>query len=200
VPGIGDVLAAKLHDDLGIDTLEELEMAAHDGRLATFAGVGEKRLAGIRDSLAHRLSRLRPEPSGAVAAGEPSIAELLDVDAEYRREAAAGRLKTIAPRRFNPEGKAWLPILHATRGDRHYTALFSNTAHAHEKEKTHDWVVLYFDGHDREHRCTVITSEFGELRGLRIVRGREDECEDHYRQLGKLPPAHPHLHSIHSME
>ena len=193
VPGIGDVLAARLHDDLGIETLEELEMAAHDGRLKTLVGLGEKRLAGIRDSLAHRLSRLRPPPASAGGADEPSVAELLEVDAEYRREAAADRLKTIAPRRFNPEGKAWLPILHATHGDRHYTALFSNTAHAHQKQKTHDWVALYFDGHDREHRCTVITSEFGRLKGLRIVLGREAECEDHYRQLGKLSPSGIHV-------
>jgi DNA polymerase (family 10) len=195
VPGIGDVLAARLHDDLGIETLEELEMAAHDGRLETFAGVGEKRLAGIRDSLAHRLSRVRPHSTGTDDGSEPPVAELLDVDAEYRRESAAGRLTRIAPRRFNPTGSAWLPILHSTRGDRHYTALYSYTAHAHEKQKTEDWVVLYYDGRDREHRCTVITSEFGRLEGLRIVRGRENECEEHYRQLGKIPPAGVHLSS-----
>jgi DNA polymerase (family X) len=198
VPGIGDVLAARLHDDLGIETLEELEVAAHDGRLEIFAGVGEKRLAGIRDSLAHRLSRVRPYSAGADGSNEPSVGELLDVDAEYRRESAAGRLTRIAPRRFNAEGRAWLPILHSTRGDRHYTALYSNTAHAHQKNKTSDWVVLYYDGHDREHRCTVITSEFGRLKGLRIVRGREDECEEHYRQLGILPHVGFHL-SSHSL-
>jgi DNA polymerase/3'-5' exonuclease PolX len=33
VPGIGRILAERLHDELGIDTLEELEAAAYDGRL-----------------------------------------------------------------------------------------------------------------------------------------------------------------------
>ena len=33
VPGIGKKLADRLHHDLEIDTLEELEIAAHDGRL-----------------------------------------------------------------------------------------------------------------------------------------------------------------------
>src|SRR5512135_2024803 len=33
VPGIGKGLAARLHRELGIDTLEQLESAAHDGRL-----------------------------------------------------------------------------------------------------------------------------------------------------------------------
>lgn len=95
-------------------------------------------------------------------------------------------LKKIAPRRFNPSGDAWLPVLHTPRGSRHYTALFSNTARAHEQRKTGDWVVLYHDGRDGERQCTVITSEFGRLKGLRIVRGREDECEAHYRKLGQL--------------
>ena len=192
VPGIGDVLAARLHDDLGIESLEELETSAHDGRLETLPGMGAKRLAGIRDTLAHRLGRVRPLAVDGTGANEPPLAELLDVDSEYRREAAANRLKTIAPRRFNPSGEAWLPILHTTRGDRHYTALFSNTAHAHEKRKTRDWVVLYCDDHDHEHRRTIITSEFGRLRGLRIIPGREDECEEHYRRLGTLGPVRIH--------
>lgn len=55
VPGIGRVLANRLHEELGLETLADLEAAAHDGRLATLAGFGPKRLAGIRDSLAHRL-------------------------------------------------------------------------------------------------------------------------------------------------
>lgn len=33
VPGIGRTLAGRLHHELGIDTLEDLEAAAHDGRL-----------------------------------------------------------------------------------------------------------------------------------------------------------------------
>jgi Helix-hairpin-helix domain len=55
VPGIGTVLVEHLHCDLGIATLEELEAAAHDGRLAEIAGIGEKKLAGVIDSLATRL-------------------------------------------------------------------------------------------------------------------------------------------------
>jgi hypothetical protein len=189
VPGIGKVFAWKLHDDLGLESLEDLESAAHDGRLESIAGLGAKRLAGIRDSLAHRLGRIRKEPASAPPPAEPTeptVAELLGVDAEYRRDAAADRLKRIAPRRFNPTAEAWLPVLHAMRGLRHYTALFSNTARAHQLHKTRDWVVVYYDGQQGERQCTVITSEFGRLKGLRIVRGREDECETHYRKLGQL--------------
>ena len=189
VPGIGKAYAWKLHEDLEIETLEELEAAAHDGRLENVAGFGAKRLAGIRDSLAHRLGRVRQQAILAPDSGEPpSVAELLDVDREYRREAAAGSLKKIAPRRFNPTGEAWLPVLHTARGQRHYTALFSNTPRAHRMQKTRDWVVLFHDGDQSEQRCTIITSEFGRLKGRRIVRGREVECEEHYRNVGQLPP------------
>jgi len=177
VPAIGRRTAERLHHELGLETLEELEAAAHDGRLATLLGFGEKRLAGIRDSLATRLSRVRP-PAGP--AEEVSIEELLDVDREYREKARAGTLRTIAPRRFNPAGEAWLPVLHTVRRGRHYTALFSNTPRAHGLGATRDWVVLYWDGRLEEGQATVITSRRGRLEGLRIVRGREVECARHY--------------------
>lgn len=175
VPGIGPRLALRLHDDLGIQTLEALEAAAHDGRLEDVAGFGAKRLAGIRDSLAHRLGRVRA--SRERTRNDVPIAELLDVDREYRNAAAAGTLRTIAPRRFNPAGEAWLPILHTRRGPRRYTALFSNTARAHRAAKTRDWVVLYVDGAGGERQYTVLTAARGPLRGRRIVAGREEECQ-----------------------
>jgi len=181
VPGIGPVLAERLHHDLGIDTLEELEAAAHDGRLTNLAGIGEKKLAGIMDSLATRLGRVRTLVRPAAEA-EPPLEELLDVDREYREKAVAGELRRIAPRRFNPHNEAWLPVLHSQRGERHYTVLFSNTARAHQLGKTHDWVVLYHDGGREERQCTVITSQRGPLSGKRIVRGREGECALYYQE------------------
>jgi predicted flap endonuclease-1-like 5' DNA nuclease len=176
VPGIGSVLADRLHHDLHLTTLEDLEAAAADGRLERLAGIGPKRLTGIRDSLATRLGRVRgstPERAGP----EPSVAEILDVDREYRETAEAGRLPLIAPRRFNPSHEAWLPILHARRGPRHYTALFSNTARAHDLGRIRDWVVLYCDGPGRERQWTIVTESHGARRGRRVVRGREAECE-----------------------
>jgi putative hydrolase len=185
VPGIGKNTAWKLHEELGIESLQELEAAAHDGRLVKLAGIGRKRLEGIRDTLALRLGRLRKSASSAEAQpglvfNEPCIAELLDVDRQYREDAEAGRIKRIAPKRFNPSGEAWLPVLHTARGTRHYTALFSNTARAHELGKTNDWVVLFYNDDQSERQCTVITSTFGTLQGRRIVRGREAECSAFY--------------------
>jgi DNA polymerase (family X) len=154
---------------------------AWDGRLANLAGVGPKRLAGIIDSVAARLGRVRGRTHAVQAADEPPIGELLDVDREYRDKAAARALPTIAPRRFNPTGEAWLPVWHTQRGERHYTALFSNTPRAHQLGMTHDWVVLYYDGGRGEGQCTVITSQRGRLKGKRIVRGREAACVSYYQ-------------------
>jgi len=89
-------------------------------------------------------------------------------------------LQLIAPRRFNPSGDAWLPILHTRRGRRRYTVLFSNTARAHQAGKTHDWVVLYADHGRGDSRHTVVTATFGPMRGRRVVAGREDESRAWY--------------------
>jgi len=178
-PWIGPIQAERLHHDLGIDSLEELEAAAHDGRLAEIAGFGRKRVEAIIDSLAARLGRVRA--AGPPGADEASVEELLDVDREYREQAGRGMLPKIAPRRFNPTNEAWLPILHTERGERHYTALYSNTARAHRLGKTGDWVILYYDGQNGERQSTVVTSQQGVLKGRRIVRGKEAECERYYR-------------------
>lgn len=179
VPGVGRTLAIALHDKLGIDTLEELEAAAHDGRLRDLEGFGEKRIAGIKDSLATRLGRLS-RPTDRSQRRQQTVWELLDVDREYREKAHAGILHMIAPRRFNPRREAWLPILHTTREGRHYTVLFSNTAKAHELNKTSDWVVIYCETDHTQRQFTVVTATHGVLRGRRVVRGRESECYDHY--------------------
>lgn len=174
LPGISRRSAARIHDELAIHTLEELEAAAHDGRLTERLGIRGKRLEGIRDALAGRLNRVRR--SGSATEQAPTVAEILDIDRQYRRQAAAGELPMIAPRRFNPEQKAWLPVLHKDQDGRHYTAMFSNTARAHALHRTNDWVVVYVDGGHGEHQYTVITALHGELAGQRIVRGREAEC------------------------
>lgn len=181
VPGIGRAFAERLHYQFGIDSLEDLEAAAHDGRLHDLVGIGSKKLAGIIDTLAARLGRVRTA-GREHRADDPPVDELLDVDREYREKDAAGELARIAPRRFNPKAEAWLPVLHTQRGERHYTALYSNTAYAHQMGRTRDWVVLYYDGGADERQATVVTSNRGILAGKRIVRGRESECEDYYQR------------------
>jgi hypothetical protein len=189
VPGIGEELAGRIASQLEVDTLEELEQAAHDGRLEKVKGFGPRRVQSVKASLAGMLSRSAQRRSKQrIASGEekgapqlPGVDVLLDVDAEYRRKAKASELRKIAPRRFNPSNKAWLPILHTSRGDWSFTALFSNTSRAHELKKTNDWVVIYYEQNGLEDQCTVVTETSGLLEGKRVVRGRESECRRYYQ-------------------
>jgi DNA polymerase (family X) len=177
LPGVGPQMARLLHERLGITTLEELERAAHEGRLASL-GIGSKRLRGLIDALAGRLGRYRvPGPID----GEPPVAELLAVDTAYREAAGLNCLPTIAPRRFNPEHEPWLPLYQEDRGGWRFRALFSNTALAHRLGQTHDWVVVHFEDGSCTGQRTVVTETRGDLRGMRVVRGRERECRTHYQ-------------------
>lgn len=186
IPGIGPAFARLIHEYLHIDTLEALEAAAHDGRLDTVPGIGERRGKIIRQSLASILARKGPLVSSVYKAPPPPIEMILDVDREYREKANAGLLKFIAPKRFNPKGEAWLPILHTERGPWHFTVLFSNTARAHELGKTADWVIVFYaSDHQTEDQCTVVTEASGPLKGQRVVRGRETEC------LGRMDHTKP---------
>lgn len=178
VPMIGPSLAHSIHETLHIDTLEALEAAAVDGRLAAVEGIGKRRMESIRHSLNELLARRRPSQSYAGTA-EPPLADILSVDQEYRERADA--LPTIKPRRFNETGQRRIPILHTERGDWQYTALYSNTASAHQYGRTRDWVVIYFerDGHP-DGQVTVVTQHQGALAGRRVARGRERECAQFY--------------------
>jgi hypothetical protein len=115
----------------------------------------------------------------------PSVQLILGIDADYRKKAATGQLKKIAPKKFNPEGKAWLPIMSTEREGWRFTVLFSNTQRAHDLGKTNDWVVVYYDDGSGERKCTVVTEFKGELNGKRVIRGREKECTEYYETLAK---------------
>ena len=78
-------------------------------------------------------------------------------------------------------------MLHEDRGGWSFTALFSNTARAHDLGMTRDWVVIYFERDGEEDQCTVVTERSGDLTGRRVVRGRETECARLYASREKEP-------------
>lgn len=186
VPGIGDELARRVIEELDVRNLEALEQAAHNGRLAEVRGFGDDRVRAVRLSLAGLLSGAAQSRMARVSPRDqsqerPDLGLLLEIDEEYRRKAEAGKLKQIAPKRFNPENEAWLPILNTERKGWDFTALYSNTAQAHELGKTHDWVVIYYDREGQpENQATVVTEMSGPLEGRRVVRGREAETKAYY--------------------
>lgn len=120
---------------------------------------------------------------------EPTVAELLSLDREYRLKDQSGELVKIAPLRFNPEGRAWLSMLHSQRFNRRFTVLFSNAPAAHEAGAVGDWVVIYREG-PQPGQWTVLTERTGPLAGRRVVRGWERECAAYYAaaESSQAPP------------
>jgi Holliday junction resolvasome RuvABC DNA-binding subunit len=178
VPGLGHRLAERIHEELHVDTLEALELAAHDGRLENVPGVGPRRAATIRANLHAMLVRGPSQWAHGPAHGPiPPVSLLLAIDREYREQAAADTLPTIAPTRFNPGHESWLPVLHTERDGWQFTALYSNTAQAHQLKRTRDWVLIFhYDSENSEGQHTIVTETHGPLAGKRVVRGREAEC------------------------
>jgi len=169
-----------------------IESKGPDG-LAGIKGIGEK-IAGliveyVQTGKSELLETLKKEvPAGTVKTVKHTFEKPLDIavdlvleiDEVYRKKAAAGKLKMIAPKKLNPEGKAWLPILVEEHSGYKFTVMFSNTATAHELGKTADWVVVYYEKGKGENQCTVVTESRGALKGKRVIRGREKECGEYY--------------------
>jgi DNA polymerase/3'-5' exonuclease PolX len=65
LPGVGAKTARLLHDTLSVDTLEALEAAAHDGRLAQVPGMGPRTCAAAFRSSRIVWSRSRPSTSSS---------------------------------------------------------------------------------------------------------------------------------------
>lgn len=192
IPGLGAKLTDRLIHQLGIQTLEQLELAAHTGRLQTVPGIGPRKACAIRSAAAELLvqrqrkrSRRTLPPNARVSAqrkshAEPSVAQLLIVDREYRRRARAQTLPKVAPRRFNPEGTATLPVYRVQHGNTEFRVFYSNSSTAHALGKTLDWVIVLAGNADRTLQYTVVSETRGSWSGQRVVRGRESECRALY--------------------
>jgi putative hydrolase len=195
LPQVGKRLAGRIYRSLGTDSLEELQRAAHDGRLRRIAGLGRKRVQAIRESLESRLGHTAAAPAEPRANAQASVSVLLDVDQQYRRQAQRGTLPTVAPRRSNPTGAIWLPVLRTVRGGRRFCAHYTNSPRSHRLGHERDWVAIFRE--DKQHfaQWTVVTARSGPLAGRRVVRGREGECLAHYSQKSPVQLVLPTLDS-----
>lgn len=181
IPGVGAHLARTIFENLHIDSLEALEIAAYDGKLESLPEIGTKRLESIRTWVDKVMGQRKLHPFVRVLNMKPSVSILLGIDHIYLEAVKKGSLPKIAPKRFNPNHEAWLPILHTSQNGWHFTAMFSNSYRAHELGRHQDWVIIYF--YDENHRggqCTVVSELHGSLAGKRVIRGRESECREFY--------------------
>jgi len=165
IPGVGERLAGLIEEFVKSGEVELLESLRK-----------EVKPEDLQKLNAAKKEHPPPGPSAPLI----SVRLILDIDAEYREKSTARRLKLIAPKLLNPEKKAWLPILAASRKGWKFTVMFSNTATAHKLGKTGDWVVVYYESGKGENQCTVVTESRGPMKGKRVIRGRESECRKFY--------------------
>ena len=65
-------------------------------------------------------------PRSPVAMAREFLSDPLPIDLTFRcvrEKASKGTLRKIAPKRFNPTGEVWLPVLHTRRRDWHFTVV-----------------------------------------------------------------------------
>ncbi len=180
IPGVGPKLAELIYSTLHVKTLEELKLAANAGKLAEIPGIGERRQRMITETLASILHDT--QRSYHVQRGGPTVEILLKIDRIYRKKAQEGSLQTIAPIRFNPSGKAWLPIMHYHENNWKFRVMYSNSERAHRLHKSSDWVIVHaYDDMHHEFHSTIVTETRGPLKGRRVVRGYENECMKYYK-------------------
>jgi len=113
---------------------------------------------------------------------------LLAIDARYRVLARLGQLSRVAPRRFNPEQKAWLPVMDTEIEGLWLRTMYSNSEQARQLARVTDWVVIVASREGHVFRYTVVTERYGTLSSLRVVRGHEPACRDYYRRLLSKSP------------
>lgn len=93
IPGLGPKKIKALHDELGIETVEQLETACKEGRVAKLKGFGEKTAANICEGInRHRAYASRHLISEALPLADSQL-EALRTHPDVLRCSAAGSLR-----------------------------------------------------------------------------------------------------------
>src|ERR687890_927577 len=116
VPGLGTAKIHKLHEALGVDSLESLEQAARDGRVAKLPRYGpktaEKLLRGIELLRARGTQRLYPQGAEegarvlAMVRSHPDVVAAELAGSLRRRRETVGDVDVVAACRNRPEAVA----------------------------------------------------------------------------------------------
>jgi hypothetical protein len=162
LPGVGNRLAERMQEELGIDTITELEDAAEEGQLEEL-GLAPRRLGGIRRAIAaRRAEKLNARPIPC----EPSVADLLAVDEEFRTlldVQPAGRIGVVGA-----------PVLRTQHGQWRFQATLSQSPLAYRLGQASDWVVVHFENGKHSGERIIVSAT---PHGQRVVRGRDRECQ-----------------------
>ncbi len=93
IPGLGPKKVKKLHDELGLETVDQLEAACREGKIATLEGFGEKTQTKILEGIAFRRQfASRHRLADALSVADP-ILESLRAHPDVIRCSTAGSLR-----------------------------------------------------------------------------------------------------------
>ncbi len=159
LPGVGTKTLERMRQ-AGIETLADVEEAAIAGRLEA-VGVRGKRLRGLLAALG---ARRRERQGIAPLPCEPTVADLLDIDGEFRALASES-------------GRVGGPVLTMKRNGWTFRATFSQSPLAYRLGQARDWVVIQFENATQQGERTIVTETRPPRTGRRVVRGREPECQ-----------------------
>jgi DNA polymerase (family 10) len=93
IPGVGPRKIKQLHEQLGIDSVEKLEAACHDGRVASLKGFGEKTALNICDGIHRRRAYASKHLLGDVLLLAERIVDNLRLHPDVIRCGTAGSLR-----------------------------------------------------------------------------------------------------------
>ena len=93
IPGIGPKKIKAVHDELGIETVEQLEAACQDGRVAELKGFGEKTALKISEGIARRRAYASKHLLSEALPLADSLLEALRSHSDVIRCSAAGSLR-----------------------------------------------------------------------------------------------------------
>ena len=149
VPGLTPVRIQQIHEALGVASVDELEAAARDGRLATVRGFGEKTSQNLLASIEfmRRTSALSLYPRAAIEAAR--LLEAVHRNPDVITAAIGGSV-----RRHN-EVVRNVDIVAGVRGDADAVATaFANTPGVVDAKVTGGWAsIRYVDGTWLDLRC-----------------------------------------------
>src|SRR5215472_7619664 len=93
IPGIGPKKIKAVHDELGLNTIEDLEAACKDGRVAKLKGFGEKTASNICEGIARRRAYASKHlVSDAIPVADPLL-EALRAHPDVTQCSTAGSLR-----------------------------------------------------------------------------------------------------------
>ena len=94
IPGVGPKMASRVYHELGIETIDELEAAAHDGKLAALPRMGSKTAENVLKAIARsRQQETQRTPIGEVLPYVRMVMQRLEGQDFVRNLTVAGSLR-----------------------------------------------------------------------------------------------------------